>query len=281
MSATAESFVPCSEVPPVAEERRPRLHQSMAHILISQSPLHARHRMDHQTTPTDAMERGSIIDRMLFGSGQELLIVEADDWRKKASQEMREEARATNRLPILARVHAGYETAIKAIRANLAALGIQFTGQSQVSLEWTSPLGVDCAGRLDHLILGRHSATIYDLKTTTDAHPDAIQRSLVDHGADIQRAAYTEAVGTLYPQFAGRTDMRFLYVEWEEPYAITVVECAGTMKALGEFKWEKAQRIWKECIETNTWPGYGFARIEAKPWQLTEAMEEEDVIHIK
>lgn len=260
---------------------RPRLHQSLAHVLISQSPLHARYRLDHQSRPTDAMERGSIIDRMLFGSGPELLIVEADDWRKKASQGMREEARATNRLPILARVHAEYEKAVNAIRANLAALGIEFTGESQVALEWTSPLGVECAGRLDHLIFSRREAIIYDLKTTNDAHPNVIQRSLVDHGADIQRAAYTEAVEINYPTYAGRIDMRFLFVEWEEPFAVTVAECAGTMRALGEFKWEKAQRIWQECLETNTWPGYGFARIEAKPWQLTEAMEEEDVIHIK
>lgn len=259
-----------------------RLHQSTAHVLLAKSPLHARYHLDYGSTPSDPMERGSVLDRMLFGVGPELAIIDADDWRKKASQEAREAARAAGRLPVLAHAFASYETAVNAILANLSACGIEFTGQSQVELKWTSRLGVKCAGRLDHLILEEDSATILDLKTTTDAHPDKVTRAMVDHGCDIQRAAYTEAVEMSYPRTAGRVEMRFLYVEFEPPYAVTVAECAGTMRALGEFKWEKAQRIWSECLKTNTWPGYGNARIEARPWQLTSAMEGEgDVIRFQ
>lgn len=255
-----------------------RLHQSTAHVLVAKSPLHARYRLDNQVEPTEPMLRGIIVDRLLFGVGPEIAEIEADDYRSKAAREARDAARKARKIPVLAEALANHRTTADAIRANLRDEGIILSGESQVEVEWTSPLGVLCAGRMDHLIFQGGRAIILDLKTTVNAHPDAVTRSLVDHGADIQRAAYTEAIETLHPAYAGRVDMLFLFAEIEPPYAITVAECAGTMRALGEFKWEKAQRIWQQCLRTNRWPGYGRTSIEAKPWQMTEAMEESDVI---
>lgn len=256
------------------EDKTPRLHQSIAHVLVTRSPLHAweAHLGRAVREETPAMLRGTILDRLLFGVGPELQVVEAKDWRTNAAKDQRDAAVAAGRLPVLAHQLEEYGEAVAAINLGLAARGIVLDGQSQVEVEWTSEEGVKCAGRLDHLKLTQ--ATILDLKTTFNASPEAIQRHMVDHGADIQRAAYVEAIETLHPQLAGRVRMQFVYAETSPPYAITIAEPAGSMRALGSAKWRRAKRVWAECLTSGHWPAYSdtVVQIESRPWQLEEEM---------
>ena len=127
-----------------------RLHQSTAHVLLSKSPLHARYRLDNHVEPSEPMLRGVIIDRLLFGVGPEIAEIAADDYRSKAAREARDTARKAGQIPVLTEALSTYRTAAEAIRANLRDEAIILSGKSQVEVEWTSPLGVLCAGRLDH-----------------------------------------------------------------------------------------------------------------------------------
>lgn len=259
----------------------PRLHQSIAHILVNKSPAHAKRAIDYRTEPSPAMERGLIIDRLLFGCGREIAVIEADAYRTNAAKAARKEALDAGKIPVLRDSLQEYEETVSAIRSALSAQGVEFTGESQVYLKWTAPSGIECGGTLDHLQRGPSFATIYDLKTTACAHPSAITRSIVDHGYDIQHAAYVEAVETVYPQYAGRVSMEFLFVETEPPYAVQIASLAGSMAELGRRKWERAQRLWRECHRRGHWPGYSggnVVSIEAKPWQLMEQLGEGESI---
>lgn len=269
----------------------PRLHQSIAHVLISRSPLHAwaiHPDLGGQSTKGSAAKTtGSLVDAMLLGSGPDVVVIDPvdypnkkggipDGWTNDAIREARDSAIAAGKLPILKGEHSELISTVETLRARLAEKGIEFSGASQVPVEWTSPnAGVACAGRLDHLL---DDLTIYDLKTTRNASEEAIQRSMISYGYDIQRAAYVEAIETLHPELMGRVRFRFLFCEVEPPYAVTVADAAGTMRALGEHKWRRACETWARCLETGLWPGYSddVMQIEAKPWQLSEAAEGSD-----
>jgi hypothetical protein len=154
-------------------------------------------------------------------------------------------------------------------------------------LEWNSQNpqapgmgpGVACSGVPDQIILdeARGIAIIRDLKTTDNAHPGLLRRKAVDMGWDIQEAAYREAAMTMWPWTAGRLEFQFVVVEREAPYAVTVVELAGSLRELGETKWNRAVSTWGRCLATNRWPDYSNipVRIEALPWQISQEVEAE------
>ena len=146
--------------------------------------------------------------------------------------------------------------------------------EPQRRFEWESS-GVHCSGVLDGLLLGDSHYTILDLKKTASAHPKDIQRSVIRYGYDIQYGAYVDAVETQYPELAGRGKFYFVFYEATPPYCVTVAELDGGMRILGTSKWERAKRIWRECMESGYWPDYTdkIVRIEAKPYDLEELEE--------
>lgn len=268
-------------------EATPRLHQSTALVLLTKSPLHAiMAARDRESgvaeLGTAAMQRGNLLDALILGNGPEIVAIEAEDYKTKRAREERDEIAAAGKLPVLARELGEKRKVAEIIRAGLKARGVALAGESQVVVEWEDPdFCVPCAGRIDHLTIRQHWIQIDDLKTTADASPAKLARHCVNYGYDIQHAAYTEAIETTHPDFRGRVQFRFLFVESEPPYAIHIVRFGGTMRSLGRFRWKKACRVWSECMATGEWPGYpSNTQLEAEPWQLTEAMDEGDGIDL-
>jgi hypothetical protein len=256
----------------------PRLSPSCAKVLLAKSPLHAwtQHRLggDEKSEESDEKDQGTILDRLLLGVGPDLVIVDAPDWRTNAAKEARDAAKLAGKIPILKEKVKFQQAIVDAWKAQYVAHDIEFTGKSQVKLDWESD-GVPCRGKLDHLIIGPDYALIYDIKSTSDASQAAMTRSIVSFGYDIQHAAYIEGVEANYPHLAGRVTMKLVCGEKEkrDAYAVNVLTFGGTMRELGERKWRRAKRIWGECLKTGEFPGYQGAPIEASAWQLAEEME--------
>jgi hypothetical protein len=261
------------------ETRVARLSPTIAKILVNRSPMHAwdAHRLggNHKAEPSEAQVRGLALEAILFGDEAKLIAVDAPDYRGRAAQEARDQAQAENRVPVLAHKLAGYQAIADSWYYELNRLGIAFeAGRNQARLEWDRG-DCPCSGVLDHLILAPESATIYDLKTCQDASPEACAKAISQHGYEIQHAAYVEAVETLYPATAGRVQMLFLFCEVERPYAVNIVQPAGTLRLVGRRKWEHAARTWAACLRDGLFPGYSAAvtRIEAKPWQMDQSLD--------
>ena len=232
---------------------RPSLSASIAHRLLSASPYHAW--LAHpklggvRREPTREMERGTIIHGIVLGQPDELVVIQAADYRTKAAQQQRDDARANGMTPILASEYDGIVTAAYAIGDALRAEGIELSGQSEAVAVWeeqTASGPILCRGMMDHVLQER--ALIYDLKTCSSAHPKAIQRSIIDHGYDVQWAAYTSAFRKLRPDLAGREQFVWLFVE-ELPegspqrVALTVAKPSGLMRELGEWKWRRLRTL--------------------------------------
>ena len=131
---------------------------------------------------------------------------------------------------------------------------------------------VRCRSRLDHLIVdeSRHRVVIYDLKTTGCAAMQQVERSCVTWGYDLQHAAYTRAVEASLPHLVGRVEMLFLFAELAPPYQVRLAPLAASMQTLGRHRWERALRIWRECLISNKWPGYDARPVEAPQYALAE-----------
>ena len=226
------------------------------------------------------MEAGKILDRLFFGVGPQLVVIDAGDYRTKAAQTARDEAEADGYLPVLRCKLTEYEVMVETWKTQFRERGIHFDGESQVTLLWQDG-DTACKGIVDHIeydysFHGVDEAIIYDLKTCSDAATDAITGSFVKYGYDIQCAAYVDGLQSVKPDLAGRVQMRFLFCETKRPYAVNVVEPAGSMRSLGNQKWRHAVKTWGACLRGDCFPGYqGVSRIEARPWMIDQFLTQE------
>lgn len=270
MSAEAYHNDPC-EVP--------SLTQSIAHVLDSQSPLHAftRHpKLGGVPRPhTKAFDMGSLSHALLLGQGKDVAVINCDDYRTKEAQAARDEARRTGRISVLS---AHYEQALsisEALRHRFSERGIDLDGKSEVVALWSESTlegeAVQCRGMMDHV----KEPVIYDLKSCRSASLDACRRHIDSYGYAIQRAAYVSAMEQIRPEFAGRADFVFIFYELEPPFAVTPVKLSGAFRQLGERRWKRAVETWARCLRENHWPEYvdQITEIEPMPWALSNDME--------
>lgn len=69
-------------------------------------------------------------------------------------------------------------------------------------------------------------------------------------------AMWERGLNVLDPSNAGRRRYRFVCVENEPPFALTVNEISEAELTLGRRKLQVAIEIWKTCIKSGVWPGY-------------------------
>lgn len=268
-----------------------RLSPSIAKTLLQRSPLHAfdEHRLlgGNRKGATKVMDEGKLIENILCDlPADDLELLDFDNFMSKAAKEAKATALLAGKTPILMRSYMEASTSAEAMRPHLNAKGINLLdGLKQQRLEWQSQgggfggPGVACSGVPDILILdeAKRICICRDLKTTDNAHPRTLQRKAVDMGWDIQEAAYTEAINTLYPWTAGIVEFQFVVVERSTPFACTIAELSGEMREMGQRKWRRAVDTWGRCLATKRWPDYSPipVRLEAIPWQLTQEAEQE------
>lgn len=287
------------DVDPDAYHRDPTgglaLSASVAHTLISKSPMHAylQHpKLGGKTkAATKEMDFGSIEHALLLGRGKQFAVVrnprageinpktkepdgEFEDWRKKDAQEARDAIRAEGKIPLLVhQAEAAFEVAER-LRTNLRAhFGIVLNGVSEVVAIWEEA-GVLCRAAFDHMIETDSWIDIYDLKIVRSSHPKACQSHMIGFGGHVQAAAYISAVETLRPEMRGRVRFTNLFCEAEEPHAVTPVEFHGSMRWLGEQRWKRAVPLWERCITEKKWPGYVSAPIAIEAPQYALMAEE-------
>lgn len=251
----------------------PRLSQSIANVLLQQSPLHAwqRHaKLGGTPRPTTkALDAGSLVHAMLLGTtAEDVVIVAAADWRTKAAQALRDEAVALGRVPVLEGDYTEALTTSQAIATRLSAIGITLvaTTCAEVTATWDED-GVPCIGRFDYF----DGAQLVDLKSTRSAHPDAVRKAIDAYGYDVQAVAYHRAALANGYEV---DPIRLVFFELEPPFAVYAPELSPTYLRMGERKWLRAVDTWRECLATGHWPGYAAdAPLDPSSWALAREME--------
>jgi hypothetical protein len=263
----------------------PWLSQSYAHILISQSPLHAWSQHPKlggvARSPTKALDDGTIIHKILLGtSSQEIVVLEHDEYRTNAAKADRDAVLAAGQIPIKRKDYELLESAAAAIGKRFESLGIPLEGQKEVSIHWEEQGRhgpVHCCAMLDLLVL--ETGDIYDFKSTRSATLKSCRKSMTDYGYYLQDVVYRRAVNALRPELEGRARMHFVFAELDAPYAVAKPrQTSNAMREMGESAWRRAVLTWEECLRTGRWPGPdedGTDILEPMPYALTDAMERE------
>ena len=254
-------------------EKTPLFSYSVAKTINSKSAYHAY--LEHpllggeKSVPTKAMDKGNIIHGLLLGSGQEVVIIQADSFRTNAAKAERDAAYETNKIPILEKDMDNINVAVACIKAYIQILAPYFfePHESELSVRWEMDNGVKSQSRFDWI--KPETGLIIDLKTANDANPKNLDRKIIDFGYDIQEAMYLQAANKTWPDMAGRFKWEFIFVEPEPPYMVSVVETDSSMSWLGESKLKRAADKWKECLEYDLWPGYGRQMVSAPGWAVS------------
>lgn len=246
-------------MPEAEYHAHPALSSTGARKLLA-CPAKFAYEREHGSTPTTAMERGTAAHLAVLGVGPDLVIVDAPDWKTKTAREKRDAARADGAVPLLAHEYEHSQAMAEALRQHPVAgpLFAPGTGTAEVSLFWTDPdTGVECRARIDwlrHPVPGRR-LIISDYKTTTDASPEGIARSIAAYGYHQQGDWYmagAEACG-LAPDGAA---FLLIFQEKQAPYLVTVAQLAPSDLMLAAARNARARELFRDCTASGVWPGY-------------------------
>lgn len=251
----------------------PSLSSHTAMTIIGETLMHAWRRHPRSPTfspyvPGGAADRGTAAHTLLFG-GKAIDAIQADDFRTTAAREARDRARASGRVPLLARDAEAILAMIGPARERFAQLheGDYLCEQSAL---WQTGTGWRRA-RMDTLSTNR--ALIVDYKTTEGA-VDAIscERRIADMGLQIQAAAYVDAVEALHPELVGRVRFIFQWQEQRAPFALSPpIEMSEAFMTLGRAQWQAAGQLWDKALLHGAFPGFSsYAHIACPPpWELS------------
>lgn len=237
----------------------PRLHQSIAKLLVSECPAVGKAAYDaEQRKATRAMERGSLVDQLVFGGAQFHVIDSryksgprkgqpVEDMAGGDAKEQAAKARAEGFIPVLPHELEAARELAGLIRSRLLEEGIELDAcEKQKYVEWTTAKGCPAAGTPD---LGYLHDTI-DLKVGHTANPDRLEQHLYDQGWHIQGAAYQESRGSRGRHWLVCAETK------SGASCVTVCPLSSAYLAIGLRAWERAQEIWIRGWERNEWPEY-------------------------
>lgn len=262
----------------------PSLTQSVAKILLEQSPLHAWHahprlNPDFVRDEDTKFDVGNVAHKLMLGRGKEIVVLELDDWRTKAAKEAREAAAAAGKVAVLGKTVTRADRMVTAAREQLQHrdVGHLFgpVGASEVVLA-----AQDGDVWLRQLVdwLTPDLLTFVDYKTTDmSVAPHLLGRQMVTAGWPIQAAMGERLLDILDPQNAGRRKFLFVVQETTRPYALNVVEITEGALTMGRKQLDMAIAIWRHCFKADRWPGYPpeIVRPEYPGWHEAQVLARE------
>lgn len=263
--------------------QHPALSHSGAKLLVrAGGPARFRHYLEHGRPPKDEFDVGHAAHNAVLGVGPELVVVDAADWRTAAAKQARELARASGKVAVLTKTATQVADMARALRAHPVASRLLHvkTGEPEVSLFWhDGEHGVDRRGRVDFLRTpdGDGRLILADYKTTTDASPAAVERSVINFGYHSQGAWYRDLVVGL--GLAKSAPFLFVFQEVAAPYLVHVIELDPDLLAMGDDLNRRALRLFAECTASGVWPGYndaGITTVHAPTWALRQHELEQD-----
>jgi len=265
----------------------PSLSSSIAKLILTQSPIHAwmacpRLNSNWEPLNKKTFDIGRAAHREALGKGANWVTIPNDllaangAASTKTAKEFIENARANGKTPIKESEAESVRAISAKVNGRLREMGIALNPKCSEMAAFARIDGIWCRCLVDNAPES-HRAPLYDLKTTTDANPETIARTIMSYGYDVQAQHYREtwkaATGEDRP-------FRFIFVEKEPPYEVCVVEIAGEDLMMAEKRIKRAREIFRDCLERDNWPGYPLEVVQVKlpefyqsRWLEREALE--------
>lgn len=227
-------------------------------LLPPSCPAKFKHELDYPEVKR-VFDLGRGAHRMVLGTGPDIDVIEAPDYRTAAARQRRDDAHAAGVVPLLEHEHEQMCDMAAALRRHSIAKDLfKHGGRAEQTLIWQdAPTGVWRRARLDWLPdkPGPHGRlVIVDYKTCRSASPDVIPGALASYGYHMQGAWYADGVRAL----GLAKDAAFCLVmqEKDPPYLVTVAQVDAIALSIGRDLNRRALQRYKRCRETGQWPGY-------------------------
>lgn len=242
-------------------------------------PAQYRYDRDNPKPPKREFDLGNATHTEILGDGHEIEVIDAPNWMKADARELRDAAYDQGKVPLLAREYEQVQAMAGAVRQHPQA-GPLFAGKgiAERSLYWTDPAtGVRVRVRPDWLKELPGLTLCVDLKSTRDANPEAVSRTIRDYSYHQQDALYIDGITAVLKP----VDVRFVFVFVSKtpPYLVTVRELVQQDRDIGRARNEKALRIYADCQRTSQWPDWTGPTTEIPPvgmpsWDTIRQTEE-------
>jgi len=246
--------------------RDPALGSTSLKTLATKTPAHYQHDKAHPKF-SGAFTLGTAAHSLILEDDRSgIEVVDADNWLTKAAKEAKAEVLAAGKQPLLAKEWFQVQAMRGAVMAHLTARGLLTGHKAEESVFWDED-GLTLKCRPDAWKPG----LLVDLKTTRSADPNDFGKTAHEFGYHQSAAHYIDGVKAATGE---ELPFHFVLVEKTAPYFVSVVELDIEAVNIGRQLNERAKRIYRECVETNTWPGYPNADLISLPmWAIYQAEE--------
>lgn len=232
----------------------PALSASSAKLLLRPScPALFRHWADNPRPPKREFDFGHAAHGLVLGIGEEVVVVDAADWRTAKAKAKRAEAYGSGFVPVLPAEWQAVQAMAAALRRHPIAgpLLRPGTGRAELSLFWhDAEFDVPRRARLDWL-KGR---IVVDYKTCDSAEPNACAKAMHNYAYNAQLDWYCTAAAE-----CGLVDQPAALIVWQEktaPYLVHVTEPDTVALAAGRDRNRKALDVYAHCVAAADWPGW-------------------------
>ncbi len=210
----------------------------------------------------------------LLGVGARIVVIEADDWRLKKTQQERDDIRASGGVPLLRKDMDEVKAMGEAVRAH-PVVGPLFTrpGRAEVSAVARDPeTGVMCRMRADWLpdVADDARLLVVDYKSSKDARPKSFERAMWEYGYDRQGPWYCDVLTWLGLDHGVEPQFILVAQERTKPYLISYGWPSARAVEWGRVRNRKARGIFRDCMASGQWPGYSE---EPQEWDIPDWLD--------
>lgn len=261
----------------------PSLTSSGAKALIRKTPREVweetpRLNPDHVRKDQTKFDMGTAVHAILVGVGDNLSVIDADSYRGKAAQELRQAALDADLTPILA---GQYQTARNVAQAASEGLSqnpdvgpILRDSDRELSMFWREA-GITHRARPD--FYHRKTNTIIHLKTTEiQLREHTLGKYLFDQG-HAETAAHYHAAQLRATDSKVKPRQFFVVVNIKPPHVVATIGVSPMWIEHGQMMRDQAINTWGRCLKSNNWPGLSSETI----WPELPEFAERRMIEIK
>lgn len=262
----------------------PSLSSTMAKTILAKTPLHAwmnnsRLNPDYIPMHSKAFDIGTAAHRQALGAGADWVIIPTDLLASNGAASTKEakqfiaDARERGLTPIKEEEAVSVYRVAKKVRERLGDIGVKLNPEHSETAAFAKIDGVWCRALVDNADSDTR-APLYDLKTTTDANPESIAKTIMSYGYDVQAQHYRE----VWKAATGEDRaFRFIFVEKEPPHEICIIELSGDDLLMAERRIRRAREIFAGCLANDDWPGYpsGIVQIKLPEYYQAKWLERE------
>ncbi|MEV8149918.1 PD-(D/E)XK nuclease-like domain-containing protein [Arthrobacter sp. NPDC080073] len=242
----------------------PALGSTSLKTLATRTPAHWLYERDHPVHK-DAYDLGTVAHSLILEQDESAVeVIDVEDKRGAKWTVPADAARAEGKIPLK---FAEWEQ-VKGMRDAVMTHPVareMFTGhRAEHSVFWEED-GQFLKCRPD----AWHPTILVDLKTTRNADPNEFGKTAADYGYHQSAAHYIDGVKAATGE---ELPFPFVLVEKTEPYLVSVVSLDAEAINIGRALNDRAKRIYRECFESNTWPGYPSTEPVSLPmWAIYKA----------